>query len=92
MHLQCKSVQAKTQAFDASAVDIKEAAERVLSLPRSPATFLITIGDRSITGTVARDQFVGPWQVPVADVADYHLTTPTKAKPWRWVSAPCGVA
>ena len=30
---------------------------------------MITIGDRSITGTVARDQFVGPWQVPVADVA-----------------------
>src|SRR5690606_41636751 len=30
---------------------------------------LITIGDRSLTGTVARDQVVGPWQVPVADVA-----------------------
>lgn len=32
-------------------------------------SFLITIGDRSVTGLVARDQFVGPWQVPVADVA-----------------------
>ncbi len=32
-------------------------------------TFLITIGDRSVTGMVARDQMVGPWQVPVADVA-----------------------
>ncbi|MCK5922113.1 MAG: phosphoribosylformylglycinamidine synthase, partial [Methylococcales bacterium] len=32
-------------------------------------TFLISIGDRSITGLVARDQMVGPWQVPVADVA-----------------------
>jgi phosphoribosylformylglycinamidine synthase len=30
---------------------------------------LITIGDRSITGMVARDQMVGPWQVPVADAA-----------------------
>jgi len=30
-------------------------------------SFLITIGDRSITGLVARDQFVGPWQVPVSD-------------------------
>ena len=29
--------------------------------------FLITIGDRSVTGLIARDQFVGPWQVPVAD-------------------------
>ncbi|MEW8185453.1 MAG: phosphoribosylformylglycinamidine synthase, partial [Candidatus Thiodiazotropha endolucinida] len=32
-------------------------------------TFLITIGDRSITGMVNRDQMVGPWQVPVADLA-----------------------
>ena len=32
-------------------------------------SFLITIGDRSITGQVARDQMVGPWQVPVADCA-----------------------
>ena len=30
-------------------------------------TFLITIGDRSITGLIARDQMVGPWQVPVSD-------------------------
>ena len=32
-------------------------------------TFLITIGDRSVTGMVARDQMVGPWQIPVADCA-----------------------
>ena len=32
-------------------------------------TFLISIGDRTVTGLVARDQMVGPWQVPVADVA-----------------------
>ena len=31
-------------------------------------TFLITIADRSVTGLVARDQMVGPWQVPVSDV------------------------
>ena len=29
--------------------------------------FLITIGDRSITGLISRDQMVGPWPVPVAD-------------------------
>ncbi len=29
--------------------------------------FLVTIGDRSVTGLVSRDQMVGPWQVPVAD-------------------------
>ena len=42
-------------------------------------SFLITIGDRSITGMVARDQMVGPWQVPVADCGGNHqpLTTPT---------------
>ncbi len=32
-------------------------------------SFLITIGDRSVGGLVARDQMVGPWQVPVADAA-----------------------
>ncbi|WP_456414785.1 phosphoribosylformylglycinamidine synthase [Thiolapillus sp.] len=51
-------------------VDVMEAMERVLRLPAvASKSFLITIGDRSITGMVARDQMVGPWQVPVADVA-----------------------
>ncbi|THH31400.1 hypothetical protein EUX98_g2799 [Antrodiella citrinella] len=46
------------------------AADRVLRLPSvGSKSFLITIGDRTITGLVARDQMVGPWQVPVADVA-----------------------
>lgn len=46
------------------------AIERVLRLPSvGSKTFLITIGDRTITGLVTRDQMVGPWQVPVADVA-----------------------
>ena len=50
--------------------DLTEAALRVLQLPTvADKTFLISIGDRSITGMVARDQMVGPWQVPVADVA-----------------------
>lgn len=56
--------------FDTSAIDLAEAAERVLKLPTvASKSFLITIGDRSITGMVARDQFVGPWQVPVANAA-----------------------
>ncbi len=56
--------------FDTSKIDIAEAAQRILKLPSVAAkTFLITIGDRSVTGLVARDQMVGPWQVPVADVA-----------------------
>lgn len=68
-----RSVQRKTyevQDFDTTGVDLKEAAERVLKLPSvASKSFLITIGDRSITGQVARDQMVGPWQIPVADCA-----------------------
>ena len=46
------------------------AASLVLRLPSvASKSFLITIGDRTITGLVARDQMVGPWQVPVSDVA-----------------------
>ncbi|KAG9060956.1 hypothetical protein KI688_007783 [Linnemannia hyalina] len=53
-----------------SAELVTDAAHRVLRLPAvASKSFLITIGDRTITGLVARDQFVGPWQVPVADVA-----------------------
>ncbi|GAA99747.1 uncharacterized protein L969DRAFT_447884 [Mixia osmundae IAM 14324] len=49
---------------------LSEAIDRVIRLPSvGSKAFLITIGDRSITGLVARDQMVGPWQVPVADVA-----------------------
>lgn len=56
--------------FDGRDIDLEDAARRVLHLPGvADKTFLITIGDRSVTGLVARDQMVGPWQVPVADVA-----------------------
>ncbi len=66
--------------FSGADVDLVEAVRRVLRLPTvADKTFLITIGDRSITGLVARDQMVGPWQVPVADCAvtltDYDGTT-----------------
>ena len=56
--------------FDAARVELSEAVGRVLSHPAvASKSFLITIGDRTITGLVARDQMVGPWQVPVADCA-----------------------
>ncbi|MBF0614378.1 MAG: phosphoribosylformylglycinamidine synthase [Magnetococcales bacterium] len=56
--------------FDTRMIDLREAAERVLRLPTvADKGFLITIGDRTVTGLVHRDQMVGPWQVPVADVA-----------------------
>ncbi len=57
-------------AFDAQAVALRDAALRVLAHPAvADKTFLISIGDRTVGGLVSRDQMVGPWQVPVADVA-----------------------
>lgn len=56
--------------LDTAALDVTEAVDRVLRLPTvADKSFLITIGDRTVTGLVARDQMVGAWQVPVADVA-----------------------
>ena len=68
-----RDVQTKTQTYDefnTEGLDIKESAHRILHLPAvADKHFLITIGDRSISGLVARDQMVGPWQTPVADCA-----------------------
>jgi phosphoribosylformylglycinamidine synthase len=56
--------------LDLAGVTISDAVERLLRLPTiASKSFLITIGDRSITGMVVQDQMVGPWQVPVADCA-----------------------
>ena len=53
-----------------NAPSLEDALKRVLRFPAvASKKFLVTIGDRSITGLVARDQMVGPYQVPVADVA-----------------------
>ena len=68
MHKDVKSLKAEGKELDLSGVNPKDAAERILRLPCvAEKTFLITIGDRTVTGLVARDQMVGPWQVPVAD-------------------------
>ncbi len=70
MHRDVVSAQVAAQELDRSGITIEEAAKRLMALPAiAEKTFLITIGDRSVTGLVARDQMVGPWQVPVADVA-----------------------
>ncbi|HNI08919.1 MAG TPA: phosphoribosylformylglycinamidine synthase, partial [Thiobacillaceae bacterium] len=56
--------------FTAEGLDLVDAAYRVLRHPTvANKSFLITIGDRTVGGFTARDQFVGPWQMPVADVA-----------------------
>ncbi|KAF2153551.1 phosphoribosylformylglycinamidine synthase [Myriangium duriaei CBS 260.36] len=47
-----------------------EAVNRVLAIPSvGSKSFLITIGDRTVGGLTVRDQMVGPWQTPVADVS-----------------------
>src|SRR6185503_2808065 len=57
-------------ALSLDGIEPKEAAHRVLQPPAvADKTFLIAIGDRSVDGLCSRDQFVGPWQVPVADCA-----------------------
>ncbi|MCB1890235.1 MAG: phosphoribosylformylglycinamidine synthase [Rhodocyclaceae bacterium] len=56
--------------FDVTDIELDEACRRVLRVPAvASKSFLITIGDRSVGGVTARDQMIGPWQVPVADVA-----------------------
>ncbi len=57
-------------AADFGDLGIEEAVHRVLRLPTvADKGFLVTIADRTVSGLVARDQMVGPWQVPVADCA-----------------------
>ncbi|HTY03404.1 MAG TPA: phosphoribosylformylglycinamidine synthase [Rhodocyclaceae bacterium] len=70
MHRDATRKSATMPALDLGSIDIREAAFRVMRLPAvASKSFLVTIGDRSVGGMTARDQFVGPWQVPVADVA-----------------------
>lgn len=62
--------QPELTAFDTADIAIEEAVERVLHVPSvGSKKFLITIGDRTVGGLTVRDQMVGPWQVPVSDVA-----------------------
>jgi phosphoribosylformylglycinamidine synthase len=66
--------------FTAEGLDLKEATYRVLCHPTvANKSFLITIGDRTVGGFTARDQFVGPWQMPVADCAVTTLGYDTDA-------------
>jgi phosphoribosylformylglycinamidine synthase len=65
--------------FDETQLDVRDAIYRLLRFPAvADKTFLISIGDRTVGGLISRDPFVGPWQVPVSDVAvtlsDYTST------------------
>jgi phosphoribosylformylglycinamidine synthase len=70
LHRNARRAPAAAPAFDHRAVDLADAAARVLRFPAvASKSFLITIGDRTVGGLTVRDQMVGPWQVPVADCA-----------------------
>ena len=75
MHRSVEKRQLPVSHFITDEITIDEAVIRVLQHPAvASKSFLITIGDRSVTGMVARDQMVGPWQVPVADCAVSTVT------------------
>ena len=70
MHRDVTTVQRSFEPMDLTGVDLQQAVIDVLSHPTvASKRFLVTIGDRSVGGLTHRDQMVGPWQVPVADVA-----------------------
>lgn len=70
MHRTVEHVTPNVAAFNAENIELADAIKRVLAFPAvADKSFLIHIGDRSVTGLVARDQMVGRWQIPVADVA-----------------------
>ncbi len=70
MHREASRAAPLRAPLERGLITLDDAIRRVLTLPAvADKTFLVTIGDRSITGLVARDPMVGPWQVPVADVA-----------------------
>lgn len=70
MHRDVRSGKLPESEFLTSDLELSDSISRVLALPTvASKNFLITIGDRTITGLVHRDQMVGPWQVPVADAA-----------------------
>jgi len=65
-----KRIKPAHTAFDTSKLELREAVFRLLRLPAiADKGFLITIGDRTVGGQVHRDPLVGPWQVPVSDLA-----------------------
>ena len=70
MTRQFKRREKKLAKLNTDKISIAEAVQRVLHLPAvGSKKFLITIGDRTVSGLVTRDQMVGPWQVPVSDAA-----------------------
>ncbi|MEA3195895.1 MAG: phosphoribosylformylglycinamidine synthase [Betaproteobacteria bacterium] len=65
-----KRLSPELNPFSLEKISLDGAIHRVVRHPAvADKTFLIAIGDRTVGGLCARDPFVGPWQVPVADCA-----------------------
>jgi len=70
MHRDVRSIARRFPPLDLTGVGLQQAVIDVLGHPTvASKRFLVTIGDRTVGGLTHRDQMVGPWQVPVADVA-----------------------
>ncbi len=70
MHRNVGRVTQTFEELDVTDADLAQCIGWVLQQPTvASKSFLITIGDRTVGGLNARDPFVGPWQVPVADCA-----------------------
>lgn len=64
-------------SMDLTQIQLQDAVVSVLRHPTvASKSFIVTLGDRAATGLIARDQMVGPWQVPVSNcavtLADYE--------------------
>ena len=70
MHRDVTRVEQEFSELNVTDADLAQCIAWVLQQPTvASKSFLITIGDRTVGGLNARDPFVGPWQVPVADCA-----------------------
>lgn len=70
MHRDVQSEAVEVEPVDVVGQDLKALGLSVMRHPTvASKSFLITVGDRNVGGLTARDQLVGPWQVPVADCA-----------------------
>lgn len=59
----------KIEDSNRSNLSFNQSVINILELPSvSDKSFLIAIGDRSVTGLVSRDQMIGPNQIPVSNV------------------------
>ena len=85
MRREVKTSVAVTHSFSMDSIDFSDALRRVLTLPSvADKSFLITIGDRSVGGMIARDQMVGPWQGFPSPIVGLPLPATGEILARRW--------